>query len=206
MVTKTKTKTESNFIQLCTSDKRIDKGLCNLVNSKVDRNKKSINELSKNILSILNADPYATEEAELDKLFKHPDIKNIKIDGETIYVRTGNISLIYKGQSIEIGQFQISIYADYAQEEGDYPVKIENKTRRKMQHDHPHIVWGQACWGNIGPIIHDLAAKRKFSTLICLCIEYLKSYNENDAGAPLPTLWLKKREYHGETQETEEKE
>ncbi len=119
---------------------------------------------------------------EFEQLMKHPDIKELKIVGDTVHVLTQLICISYGSSVYEIGCFQITI--DTASNPR-YGIRMRNLTRRVAEFHHPHVNGeGVPCLGNIQEVIPHLIAEHRYAALISVCIQYLKSYENSDAYVP----------------------
>ncbi len=137
---------------------------------------------------------------EFQKLSKHPDIEKIVINGTSIVVKTKPIYINYKDQDYPIGQFKITIYSN-GKNGGVIMENLTNLVKNKEGYymHHPHIRSKNkndppfVCLGNIQETIATLIGERQYPALISICIEYLKSYNDEDSLAEPPTSWKEKR-------------
>lgn len=118
--------------------------------------------------------------ADFEQMLKHPDLEKVEVFATKIYFHTGNITIEYEGQTYNIGKFRIE-----ARTEGDPPVRIFNKTRRVGGYHHPHVDEdGDPCLGNIEYVVPELLAQSQFPALFSVCVQYLKSFTDDDDGAP----------------------
>ncbi len=123
---------------------------------------------------------------EFDNLLKHPDIEKIAIDGKDIKIYTKEI-YITRGSSVyRIGKFEIVLHTDG----GAGCVRMFNQTRMFEGAHHPHVnSSGQPCLGNLSETLPYVIGERKYGMAIALCIQYLKSYTNNDnTGRPYATI------------------
>ncbi len=131
-------------------------------------------------------------EDEFDQLLKHPDINKLDIQNEKIIVYTNSISIAFKKSAYKIGKFEIEIYTDGSRG----GVRMFNHTYPRHGPQHPHVNEdGIPCLGNIKEVVPNLIAERKYSALIAICIQYLKSYENSGDNRPyeLITGWPKKK-------------
>ncbi len=118
---------------------------------------------------------------EFDKLTEHPDIEKIDIVNNNILVYTKLIVIHHGGRNYNIGKYKVEI--DTSGLNGG--VRMFNLTRTAGGFHHPHVAQeGTPCLGNIKGVIPQLIAERKYSALIAICIQYLKSYNDAHDGRP----------------------
>lgn len=128
----------------------------------------------------LQATPAARFGVEFDTLIKHPDVEKLNISDGKIIVTTKPITINHERRVYDIGVFDIAI--DIAGR-----VTFTNRTHRFGYNngvlDHPHVYNGRPCLGNIKELVPSLIASHRYAALVSLCIQYLKSY-EDDQGAP----------------------
>lgn len=137
---------------------------------------------------------------EFQKLRSHPDIDQIVINKDSIAVKTKPICINYKGKDYLVGQFKITIYGN-GKNGGIMIENLTNIIRNEAGYymHHPHIRAKTkkdvpfVCLGNIQETIATLVGERQYPALISICIEYLKSYNDDDSFAEPPTSWKEKR-------------
>lgn len=120
---------------------------------------------------------------EFDKLMQHPDIEDILIDSDFIHVMTGPIYIEYQDKEYDIGKFKITLSVNPR----NFIVEMKNLTRSVPGRErrgtaHPHI-WsdGRPCLGNIQECLPHMVGEYQFAAAISVCIQFLKSVNE-DAG------------------------
>lgn len=128
---------------------------------------------------------------EFDQLVKHPDIKNIEIDGNRLLIYTKTINIEYYKSVYSIGKFKITIYTDG----GNGCVRMHNLTHRGYDgYNHPYVNDdGQPCLGNIKEVIPHVVSEHKYAAAAAICIQFLKSYERSDGYKPYAdiTNWPK---------------
>ncbi len=115
-------------------------------------------------------------EAEYDRIMKLiPNLyKLIELDGEDLYAHTHYVEITHKRQTYEIGEFEVRINLSTGN------LKISNLTKRLDDtYDHPHIIDGSSCLGNIGKGIIKMLAEFELFGVLQLVHSFLHSYNPN---------------------------
>jgi len=123
-----------------------------------------------------------SKEIEFDKLVEHPDIENISIDGESVVVFTKHIDIEYKNKVYSIGKFIIQLSTDAR---AGWVVMFKNLSNTIENCPHPHInSHGMPCLGNIQECLPHMIGAHQYAAAISVCIQYLKSYSNDNDGKP----------------------
>ena len=107
---------------------------------------------------------------EFDKFCEMPHIEWLEISDGRIRLYTDTVQIDYEGVRYKVGDFEIVIYVD-----GD--LKVNNLTHRVGQCDHPHIMEGKPCLGNLSESIAKLTASYQFDIVAQMMVEFLYSIN-----------------------------
>jgi uncharacterized membrane protein len=132
--------------------------------------------------------------AEFDKLFELPHVTRVKAEGNIISVFTDRIYVQHEGETYDIGDFRIDIYADGS----NGGVRMFNLTRKvdgyKTGMHAPHVFPdGTPCLGNLKEAIPQYIGEYEYSIVALLCIQYLQSVNVNDPAGKYIANWPKKQ-------------
>ena len=107
----------------------------------------------------------------LTKMVPDP-VQMLDLDYGRLTVNLKAMSLEYDGTEYELGAFTLQISADC--------VRIWSDSGQR--YPHPHVSSdGVPCWGNLGPHVGKLLGERQYVALVATIIEFLRSYNEQDA-------------------------
>jgi hypothetical protein len=137
----------------------------------------------------MGASGKSQRDLEFEQLLSHPDIEKIRIEGSSLIVETGMISIREGELLFDIGKFTITLPSGPTVQP-----TMRNKSGTKAYRqcgsmDHPHVRAGIPCLGTISTILPELIKNKQYPVAVVLCIEYLKSWNREDAHAPGPSLW-----------------
>ena len=99
-------------------------------------------------------------------------IKSIAVEHSRLIVVLQPITLEHDYNDYELGTITLTITADN--------VRIASDLSHR--YPHPHVSSdGVPCWGNLGSVIARALGEREYVGLVVAIVEFLKSYNENDA-------------------------
>jgi len=127
---------------------------------------------------------------EFDRLMTHPDIEGLLIDENYITIFTGPIYIEYHNKVYDIGKFKIVLSINPR----NFIVKMQNLTRSLNGTAHPHVYEnGDPCLGNIQECLPQMIAGYQYAAAISVCIQYLKSVNEDGGHRSKITNWPLKK-------------
>jgi hypothetical protein len=137
----------------------------------------------------LGASGKSQRDLEFEQMLSHPDIEKIRIEGDSLIVETGMISIREGALLFDIGKFTITLPSGTTA----MPTMRNKSGTKEFRHylsmDHPHIRAGIPCLGTISTVLPELIKNKQYPVAVALCIEYLKSWNREDTHAPEPSLW-----------------
>lgn len=144
----------------------------------------SLNE-STNIIEKGNDKLKKEIKKNLEIIKSHKEIRNIKTLNNTIHVFTHPITLTVQLDNdnkrlFEIGSFEIIINIHNNTIQVFNELLNTDNSNSEFGYDHPHILRGNPCWGNLTKIIPELLAKNDLLSLVNITIEFLHSYLQND--------------------------
>jgi hypothetical protein len=120
---------------------------------------------------------------EFDSICRSSKVVGIRLDGDKLVVDTSMIIVPYRGRRYAIGRFRIIV-----SQNGHLQFhNLENlhATGARM---HPHIhMDGNACFGSLSDGMYKLAAKRNYSALITIALQFLEA--EPADGGHLGKVW-----------------
>ena len=120
---------------------------------------------------------------EFDRLLQVEGVRKVQVTDDVLRVFTDTVYAVHDGARYEIGDFRIDIFfegyvlARNLRNCGDNPIW-----------DHPHIVNGAICMGNIREGVVKLIGEYQFSVVAQVMLDFLRSYNQNDSYCPI-TRW-----------------
>ena len=106
----------------------------------------------------------------LGKLLKDGKYSSFESRDDCIIGKIPNLIL----NGFEIGCFEVLFY-------GDGRLKVNNTTLKIESYDHPHVNYGDPCWGNISGTIPDLIKDFQYALAFDFMSIFLNSYNPRDA-------------------------
>jgi len=113
----------------------------------------------------------AKEFAAIRKMMPNPICAIELVSGE-LRLETTEVTIDYNGIDYELGRFTIHLGSDR--------VRIYSVEGRAWPH--PHINEdGVVCWGSVGTHVARLQGEREHAALVAVIVEFLHSYNEDDA-------------------------
>jgi len=126
------------------------------------------------------------------RLLKSGKIKNINYGVNSLEIHTGKVGITNYKKVFMIGEFRITI-------ELTGKVTFKNLTNPFVDsdkvYDHPHILNGTACFGNIVENVQKLISKGDFLNLIELLWEFLNTYYEGDRYRCIEQGWGTKEDW-----------
>jgi hypothetical protein len=191
MPTRTKSSSLKRYVTLCDGDVRdaLEKKLL-MCRGLVD---KAQTQLDQAIAALEKAQHVADlavyesvdHESEFTSILQHPDVRKVRVNEHSIVVKTGPISISYRGRTYKMGTYRIRIKTDA----NDYPwqtgeIEALFDIASITGSGHPHVSYGSPCFGNISASMTRLMRSRKYPAVIVLCIEFLKSYTLDRSHAP----------------------
>jgi hypothetical protein len=159
-----------------------------IIEQAIERLKKTSKILSRKLISI------SLETAALEKLsrtiendpnlyqktIKIPHVKRMNVGKKgnniVLSVFTDDILIEYEEHFYNIGRFEIRLIFGE-----DYEIICNNLTKKRDDYDHPHVVKGEPCLGNISSLIPKLIAKYDIPAVIWALVTFLESYNDSNA-------------------------
>lgn len=123
---------------------------------------------------ILSGSDLSSLEEMFDSITALPDVDRATVTGGMLRVFTTPVIIQHNGRNRDIGEFEMQISF-----QPGVMIRLQNKTRRVGNCDHPHIANGNPCWGNIGAMVSQLHGEGRMLDLVQLLILFLKSYHED---------------------------
>jgi len=171
----------------------MESSFSNYTNEINEYNQKLIEVMRDREILLMRLDPLRSSadsknrwaDLEYDKLCASPHVKDVIITGNIIQIITDTISINYKGESFNIGEFKIELYTDGS---GD-GVKVFNLTKPRNGRAHPHVLQstGYCCLGNIKNGMLKLLAGYEYVVLAQMMITFLQSYNPDNTYEKIST-------------------
>ena len=171
----------------------MESSFSNYTNEINEYNQKLIEVMRDREILLMRLDPLRSSadsknrwaDIEYDKLCASPHVKDVIITGNIIQIITDTISINYKGESFNIGEFKIELYTDGS---GD-GVKVFNLTKPRNGRAHPHVLQstGYCCLGNIKNGMLKLLAGYEYVVLAQMMITFLQSYNPDNTYEKIST-------------------
>ena len=121
--------------------------------------------------------------AEFDKLLEVPEVEKVDVT-DKISVTTKKVVITHEGREFTMGRFRIDFYLrDHI---GVLRCHNLDTTFRGGDYYHPHIrSSGECCFGNMSEGIGQLIGEFQFSIATQMLIQFLHSYNPDDAYVPI---------------------
>ncbi len=118
---------------------------------------------------------------QYDLLWQLPGVTGVSVDRKAIRVHTDPVILRDEdGRQRLIGRFRIDILP--AERVGLH--NVDNRTGAPLgRYDHPHVINGNACWGNMEPFFARHLGRHSFPIIVQQAIEFLNSYNRGSCFA-----------------------
>ncbi len=118
---------------------------------------------------------------QYDLLTELPGVTGVSVEKKAIRVPTDPIVLRDEdGRRRLIGRFRIDILPGER-------VRLHNVDNRigapLGRYDHPHVIKGSACWGNMEPFFTRHLGRHSFPIIVQQAIEFLNSYNRGSCFA-----------------------
>ena len=85
----------------------------------------------------------------------------------------GYTSDIILNKIYRIGKFEIVIYLDGR-------IKCNNQTNKRDDYDHPHVNFGDPCWGNVNKSIPEMIRNLQFPVIFDFMHAFLSTYNSKN--------------------------
>ena len=117
--------------------------------------------------------------AEYDKLLEVPQVEDVQVS-DKVSVTTSEIAITHRGKTYPMGRFRI----DFLLNDRFGVVRCYNLDRSfdGGEYYHPHIRGsGECCFGNMAEGIGQLVGEFQFSIATQMIIQFLNSYNPDDA-------------------------
>lgn len=119
-------------------------------------------------------DTTSRDDIVFTNLLRMPQIKDILIEDGVVFVTTHEIVTTYKRKKYPLGEFKIAIrFAEGF-------ITLNNLTRKRDDYDHPHVLMGSPCYGNIGTEVSRCITSCDFGVLIPLLVQFLETVNEGE--------------------------
>lgn len=124
---------------------------------------------------------------QLEEVKTLPFIKSIDIETANLVINVGDINIDVQGKPVYIGEMFFTITPT--------TIDVDLTKRNKVWESgawreciHPHVCWNETnciCFGERGPIIHELLAKLDLKKLMFMLYLWAKSYNPTDKYVPI---------------------
>lgn len=135
---------------------------------------------------------------EFNRIISNPSIISLSVVDGILSVETDVISVVSCDIEYSVGRFRIEIHPQgYICSNGEYLyVKFFNLDKILESHNdgrtfhHPHVFKdGIPCLGNVKNVIRILVNVLRYEDCIDVCLQYLRSYTDDDHGALHPKYW-----------------
>ncbi|MBN1119787.1 MAG: hypothetical protein JXJ17_01815 [Anaerolineae bacterium] len=118
--------------------------------------------------------------AEYERLCQLPRIESLTVEEQEIRAQTRCVYLYDKeGVRRQIGRFCITIDTEQA------CVRIHNLDHKMDRHDHPHVVEGNPCWGNMNLFLANKTLEGAWPDVLIQAVEFVFSVNHGDCYCPV---------------------
>jgi len=126
---------------------------------------------------------------EYDKLISFPHVKEVRIEGGQIRIKTDDIFLHYNGSTRHMGRYEIAIPI----EGGNISIFNERPKRQPdgsiVHHPHVHGPHGGVCFGELQESITRLIASRYYAEAVQLVIGFLHQFKPIEHYLSYLELW-----------------
>ena len=120
-------------------------------------------------------------------LMDHPRLTSVRIDRDVLRLRTDPIVMDWPGrlERVRLGCFDVAIHL------GTGTITYRNLETRRGERDHPHIVEGRACFGNLDGVIRSMWIQGDLAGVVEVGVfGQLTTFNPDDDYGRYASYWF----------------